>query len=500
MGRSTQRRAWAATLNTDEIDVDSTRNEAVKFQFNKANWEYFVGLPEGDEDTSPHRHCGIRCLDRPVTKTAARNALAHAVGLTEEALSCNYFKEIETTWSRYMAYSFKGKHTQIDAALKMAVKGLLNKGITPSKKTLMNALVEEHGYDNYNKKFKSVMDVALHSDNFVDSRGRLNEELDIEENKKFFMESFSMFQSTLHNALSQNGYVSDWTGLANLNHHEVAMLVEILALLPICTSRSFARPDKLPGLYLWGRSKCGKSAFFEHVYLKKFPVDSEGVSRFRLTATQSGILFDDVGHDFWTKNSILTTVKHMATGFRSNIKTFGDTEVVCGYVVVTSNCTPFFLDSKPPPEMSEEDWINHSDAMKRRFITIQYTDKVDFDPSSVLWDDNRIRGVAAALLYNVISELEKTQPDVVNNYLHRYKEVIYADYDLSLPGMLADCNYTKPSFKRMLKRLGGVDFVTPAVKKIKLSVPKCSCGNYADTCPDDVCREMWEEMKRCYEQ
>lgn len=499
MGRSTQRRAWAATLNTDEIDVDSTRNETVKFQYNNCNWEYFVGLPEGDEDTSPHRHCGIRCLDRPVTKTAARNALAKAVGISEEALSCNYFKEIETTWSRYMAYAFKGKHTQIDAALKMAVKTLLNKGITPSKKTLMNALVEEHGYDNYNKKFKSVMDVALHSDNFVDSRGRMSDELDFEENRQFFLDSFVMFQVTLHKALEQNGFVSEWTGLKNCSLNEVAMLCEILALLPICTSRSFARPDKLPGLYLWGKSKCGKSAFFEHVYLKKFPVDSEGVSRFRMSAMQSGILFDDVGQDFWSKNSVLTTVKHMAVGYRSTVKTFGDTEVVCGYVVVTSNYTPFFLETKAPEGMNDEDWTNNADSMKRRFITIQYSEKVDYDPSSVLWDDNRIRGAAAAILHTIIRKLEETQPELVSTYLYRYKELVFEDYELGNPDACNWFTYHPPELKKMLKRLGGVDFVKPASKKPRLMVPRCACGNYADTCPDEVCREMWEDMRRCYE-
>lgn len=492
MGRCTARRAWAITLNTEDVDVESTNNEARKFSFNNYTWEYFVGFPEGDEDTQSHRHCGIRCMDRPVSKTAARNAFAAAIGTNPDKMADNYFKEVETSWMKYMAYAFKGKHTQVDAAIKMAIQNIISKGLAPNKRTLTNALVEEHGPNNFLKNYKSVVDVYLHTDGLIDKRGQMVDELDFEENKANFLRSFSLFRENLSRALAENGFDTTWQGAENMTTAEVLVLCEILALLPICSKRSFTKADLLPCLYLWGKARSGKSAFFENFYLKKFPLDAEGVSRFKLTNLQSGLLFDDIGKDFWEKSSVTSTIRQMATGHNATIKTFGDTETVCGFLVVTSNWTPYFLTGDKPADMTDKDWDTNVSAMRRRFITIQFSEEVDLDPAGVVWSDLNLRETAAILAYKAILHLEKTQPDVVGKFLHRFKERLFYDYDLSVKASSVQYEPQVPP-KKMLKRLGGVDFQKPPKKRVP--VPKCACGNYADTCPDQTCRDMWEAIK-----
>src|SRR5699024_5001093 len=132
----------------------------------------------------------------------------------------------------------------------------------------------------------------------------------------------------------------------------------------------------------------GKSAFFDNgVFLRKFPQDSQGVSRFRLELMNSGLLFDDIPDGFIDRQDISGTLRQMVLGGNTNIKTHGSTESVVGYIIVTSNLQPqFLMDSKPANvEMPDDQWLRNQAAWKRRFITLELREPIDSDPISVIW-------------------------------------------------------------------------------------------------------------------
>lgn len=479
MGKSTQRRCWAITINSDLGDVQSTEATGRPFEYNEKNWEYFVGLPECNEGgENAHRHCGVRCLDQAVSKSAARAAFAFAVGCSEEDLATTYFKEVEKSWKSYLAYAFKGNGTSIDAAMRIAVESLLKKGRNPTKRNLTAALGKEYGWVNFTKKFKTALDVYIHAEGAIDERGIDDEEVDEMVNKDAMLESFKIFRLQIGKAISEHGIETSWADIHNLTKTEQLMLCELLSVLPVCAKRRSLIADNLPGLYLWGNPQTGKSAFFDSgVYLKKFPLDSEGVSRFRLTNMQSGYLFDDVPPNFVNKETISSTLRQMVIGGNGNIKTFGDTETANGWVVVTSNNAPCFIYGEKPQDMSQTDWDRNNGAWKRRFLCIKFTETVDVLPVNVFWGDNRLRRYCAILAWKIIQEFKKTKNEIVERYFKRYEEVLFNHYTVTVGSDLVPYNVQqiKEPVTKYIVSEGGKSRVKACVH----GIPYNQCTNFA---------------------
>lgn len=427
---------WAITCT--KIMIPQTKSSCVEFTFENKRWQYFAGPIEENKDTDSHQHCGIRCLDGCVSKSAAKRAFASATDVNVDDLEEQYFKKVDTTWARYLAYAYKGSTSTVDASLKVAAQKIINKGCVPTKRLMQKELVEEYGVDFYNKRLKSNLDTFLTTDGLLDDRGTIRKEIDPSKNKEAFARSFEILQHQIGKALKRGQVFTTWKkteGLYdNLDITIQQKFIEMLCLLPICTKRCNVQPDNLPGLYFWGQPNTGKSAFFDSgVFLKKFAQDSVGVSRFKLNSMQSGILFDDIPQDFLDRADVSGTIRQMALGGNAIVKVFGDTDSVCGYCVVTSNNRPCFFEPCPPADskIDVNNWERNCDAWKRRFITLEFTDFVDADPINIVWSDYNLRQYAAELCYKIIQALREYNSTLYDQFLKDIGETLEKDYELT---------------------------------------------------------------------
>ena len=496
MGKTTTYRMWAITVPVADRDIDPTDQNGKQFTYNGKKWEVIVGLTE-DLAGDAHRHCGIRCLDYAVSKSAARDAFAFITGLDTETLEKNYFKKVEMSWARYRNYCFKGNYTTVDAAVYMARDRAIKAGKPVHKSILERDLVEEYGLDQYNKKYKAALDTMLKVAGQVDPRGNVNEMIDVEQNAENFYKSFRIFQCQIKKCLLRNNVKTEWKESEGLFHNlsldEKAMFIEYLALMPICLKRRFIMADKLPSLYLYGKRNTGKSSFFDGgVFLKKFPMDASGVSRFSLSTTNSGILFDDIAEDFMDKSDVSSTIKQMSLGNSTMVKTFGDTANVSGFIVVTSNFDPEFYQELPPSQRRAVDpalpvrpledadlqaWKENCGAWRRRFICMKFADFVDVDPVEVNWGDYNIRDRAADLLFSIGIKIKEFCPPLFHNYLAKYHDVLLRDYELSA---------LQPMFKREEVDLSSI---------VLTNQPICNHG-FSYQCPLKGCKEWSRPAKK----
>lgn len=434
MGKTTVSRVWAITLTGGNAVIPPTPEAGVDFSFNGKDWVYVAGPPEGrDEVEQANQHLGIRCKSRAVTKGQARAAIAHVLGLSDTVFMDCYFKPIETTWAQYVAYCFKQHLGRVGIAIKTAQQELLAAGQLATKKSILEKLASTHDFQFYCKTLKPAVNEYVGLDCMHDMRGIDADVFDPVTNRLSFLSSFKILQTQMYLCFRLGNVSTNWDFMLwnNMSQTSKIAFCELLALLPIFTKRSRTVPDNLPGLYLWGNPHTGKSAFFNNgVYLRNFPLDAQGVSRFRLESFNSGYLFDDVPPGFVDKSDVTGTIRQLAIGGAANVKTHGSTETVSGYVVITSNNKPQFLDMNVPADanMTQAQWERNRGAWRRRFIVMNFTEQVDTDPVYVNWNDPNIREYAAHLAYGSILILYRKERELYNKYIRRIRVLIDRDY------------------------------------------------------------------------
>lgn len=434
MGKSHTYRQWAVTVTGPNARLPVTPREGREFQFAGKSWLVVVGPPEGGtSEEHPNQHLGIKCLTYAVSKSAARAALLHTLECSEDVLQDCYFKQVEMSWARWVNYCFKQKMGTVGSAIRTAQERLRKEGRLPTKRAIQEVLATEHDFEYYCKRLKPALNEYVSLDCMADDRGTRRDKMDPEANKVAFEKSFAILQGQIYLAVTRDRCVTTWEPQIwqRLSYKEKRMFCELLALLPICTKRSVNVPDKLPGLYLWGPPNTGKSAFFDNgVFLRKFPQDSQGVSRFRLELMNSGLLFDDVPDGFMDRQDISGTVRQMVLGGNTTIKTHGTTETVVGYVIVTSNNRPHhLLETRPADvDMTDEQWERNQAAWKRRFVTLELRESIDTDPISVMWSDSKLRDYAACLVIQICRLFAETCSDLYERYLADLASLLLADY------------------------------------------------------------------------
>ena len=156
----------------------------------------------------------------------------------------------------------------------------------------------------------------------------------------------------------------------------------------------------------------GKSYIFDsNASFRKVPMDSNGVSRYRLESSQSAFLLDDVKVDALDKPENSATLRQLCLGVEARIKTFGDTQSIRGFVVATSNEKPTFLsDNYTKPEHVDEIKYNqwrdseqrNRDAWKRRFICLEFDKHFVKDYTlEIVWEhDSSLYAVCDAVKQN----------------------------------------------------------------------------------------------------
>lgn len=436
MGKSTCLRLWAITVTGEKAVFTATPRTGQEFEHGGKKWVLVIGPVEGNtQDEHANQHIGLKCLSRNVSKSAAREAAAVGLCCDVNFLEECYFKKIDTSWERWIDYCFKERCGTVGAALKSAHEKILSEGRIPNKRLIQEVLAQDHDFEYYCKRLKPALNEYIGLSCMSDERGLRKDKIDLEQNKMAFVQSFNIFQKQLVKTFERDDVFTTWETQmwSNLHVEEKRLFCEILALLPICTKRSPVVPDRLPGLFIWGPPNTGKSAFFDNgIFLRKFPQDSQGVSRFKLELTNAGILFDDIPEDFLDRPDISGTLRQMCLGGSANIKTFGSTETVVGYVVVTSNNKPRFLEVTKPPEVegSDEQWERNQAAWRRRFITLKFDDFIDNDPIGITWTDPNFRSYAAQLIVLIGQLLAGRKSELYEQFVQPIEELLKTDYHL----------------------------------------------------------------------
>lgn len=388
-------------------------------------WQFYGGPVEGPdmECLHKHHHCMVRCLNRNVTRTMAREALSIMLAAPVTDVNVPYTKEVSNVWN-YLLYIFKGETewSKEDIVIKDTAQSILEEGTVATKNEMKKRLVVEYGPGSYNKKYKTGVDTYCEV-------VTLRPEMEIISSKNP-ENAHNMLCALLDYTLNIKTQISDFTlgserpvattyKFIGSQIDETVGIILCLSILPMLKKR--IEGDELPSLYLWGASGSGKSYMFtSSTSFKKVPQDATGVGRFRTDGIQSAFLFDDMKASFINDGINSATVRQLCTGAKSTVKIFGDTMDVLGFVVVTSNDRPEFLD----------DNTDNAKAWKRRFITVNM--KTPYTPKYLLEDnldfyDNNVYITIAKYFLNMFDSLS----DKMKLKFKPYYDDILVKYELT---------------------------------------------------------------------
>ena len=233
----------------------------------------------------------------------------------------------------------------------------------------------------------------------------------------------NMFKTIITNNVKKHGIETTCAVLNDSTREQQAAFITALALIP---SLFFRVKDNCPSLYFWGEPCSGKSYFFEsNPSFRKIPMDAAGVSRFRLEGAQTAFLMDDVKADAIDRPDNSSTIRQLALGAETRIKTFGETQTVKAFLVLTSNEKPNFLCpiGEPPAEVTDaSQWRRNREtnnaAWKRRFITLYFSDSVDSTSNvEVHWEHDSALFAVARTIDACMQEMSEPCREALSNYL-----------------------------------------------------------------------------------
>jgi hypothetical protein len=377
---------WCFTSEACE-GVETTPRDGAVFVFRNKQIKLVLGpIEEPDGNTNyPHRHGLISCLNsETLTKGQAIDFLKEQ-GLYSDG---QYLHKIDSTKEKYVAYCFKsadGTASKAERAIKRAADTISSiHGLKVTPKRLRGELATQEGA-SFLARNKAVIDVYASTPELHQNKKKIVESIDKVDNMKNFMTAIVNFKTVIERAIKGNGIVTTSSYFRDSTRDDQISAVICIALLPTVAERKRIT-DGIPGLWFHGAAHCGKSFLFSQLPdYKKVATDAEGVSRFKLENTQTGYLIDDVDVGWINKPSNAKTMKALAVGERETIKTFGDTQEVRGFVVLTGNSLPDYLAPCPAvpegtdPDTFQRSFAFNSAAWKRRFVAVSFTEACDFD-------------------------------------------------------------------------------------------------------------------------
>jgi hypothetical protein len=128
-------------------------------------------------------------------------------------------------------------------------------------------------------------------------------------------------------------------------------------------------------------------------------------------------------------------MRSLVIGESDSVKTFGDTQEVRGWVVMTSNSTPRFLEVEVPnPEglsddklaAAQRDFDIQCAAWKRRFLTLNFTEPVDLDDMFIDFSLNSLNIVA---MQAIIKSYQKLQSEDLKTLFKTYYDYVVTMLD-----------------------------------------------------------------------
>jgi hypothetical protein len=430
---------WCFTYPVD-ADERKVSKDGIEFNHHSKTYKLVIGpVEQPDSNTDyPHQHGYIQCpVSTALTKGQA-TAILRDAGLYKEGM---YLHELETTKAKYHSYCFKSDgaaNNNAERAIKRAYKHIEETdGVKVTKKRLTTQLAKIEGAA-FVARNKQIIDVTLATPEIYKDNKTVDESVDVQENMRNYMQCVTNFKQIITNAVTKHGIVTTHKLFQDCSREDQINAVVAIALLPTVARRKRIT-DGLPALWFHGLPNCGKSYLFSQIpNYKKIATDAEGVGRFRMEGEQTAYLIDDVDAGWIFKPANSKTMKALAVGERDVIKTFGDTQEVRGFCVLTSNCIPDHLCPCPPvPEGGDAELFKKSheyncNAWKRRIISLFFDETADYDSIFVDFEmlslDIVARRAFTIACKSIVSPALKSAFEVYYNHV----ESVWTEDDVTL--------------------------------------------------------------------
>lgn len=437
---SKQRAHWAITIREEtyltwspkqRAEFDSFVGKYEKCQGERMNLKYdnsqhywlAVGLKEREDDntSTPHWHCLFSCLPG---KTCAAGRVRIVMGMNYMTIPEEYLQQLDTNPQTYMKYAHKTsnsnrKRDDVDGIIRDTFDMLKEKSVV-SKETFMAYLCEKYGA-SWTTKNKTIIDTfcsiqeQCYAERIVVSE---EDDKDIESRTQDIISSFH--DNILKQITGRGGqFQTKCEALNNVANDDIAKYITFVALLPYMFQRARNVIDFIPGLYFWGDANAGKSFIFQlGKSYRTIATDSVGVGKFKLETCESGFLLDDVRGDAVDTGSYISTLRQLTLGAYTRVKIHSETRQIKGFVAVTSNEEPVFLQADYD-EKNKNAWL-------RRFVVIEF--KRDPNMDEILVNGNEFeykasQNVIAPFMKNVAKHLKDTygREHRVYKSIHVYK-------------------------------------------------------------------------------
>lgn len=419
---------WCFTYVVDADEHPSCK-DGIDVQWHSKTYKVVIGpVEQPDSNTDyPHQHGYIQCpVSTALTKGQAI-AILESIKLYKAGM---YLHELETTKAKYHAYCFKstgGANNNAERAIKRAYEHIEETdGVKVTKKRLVTQLAKAEGA-TFVARNKQIIDVTLATPEIYKDNKTVDESVDAKENMRNYMQCIVNFKQIISAAVQKNGIVTTHKLFEDVSREDQVNAIIAIALLPTIARRKRIT-DGLPALWFHGLPNCGKSYLFAQIpNYKKIATDAEGVGRFKMEGDQTAYLIDDVDAGWIFKPCNSKTMKALAIGERDVIKTFGDTQEVRGFCVLTSNCVPDHLCPCPPtpegtdPDMFKKGHEYNCNAWKRRIVSLFFDETCDMDSIFVDFEmmslDLVARKAFEIACESIVSPVLKNAFDVYYNHV-----------------------------------------------------------------------------------
>jgi hypothetical protein len=455
---SKQKAHWALTIKEDcyltwspkkreEFDYFvgkyiQCQGERMQLHYDKtSNYILAVGLKEKEDEntSSTHWHCMFSCQPG---KTCTAGRVRIVMGMNFMTIPDEYLQPLDTNPMTYMKYANKTspdsrKKTDVDGILRDEFNMLKKKSVV-SKDTFNAYLCDKYGATWITKNktiidtFCSIQEQCYAERIVVD----VDDDVDIAERVKEIISSFH--DNVLKQIQTQGHFHTKADALNNVKQEDIAKYITFISLIPYMFQRARNAIDYIPGLYFWGDANAGKSFIFQlgKAY-RTIATDSVGVGKFKLETCEAAFLLDDVKGDAVDTGSYISTLRQLTLGAYTRVKIHSETRQIKGFVSVTSNEKPCFLESEYD-EKNRNAWL-------RRFIVLEF--KRDKNMDELIVNGNEFeytiaQETIAPFMLNIAKHLRETYGEshrvyksihIYKRHLHKYIRENPTPVDISIP-------------------------------------------------------------------
>jgi len=260
--------------------------------------------------------------------------------------------------------------TTVDDILKVEFKLLKSKS-TASREMFNSVLCEKYGA-TWLTRNKTIIDTfcSIQEECYAERIIIDDEDTEIENRVKDIFYSFE--KNILHQIKQRGQFITKCEALVDVKTEDISKYITFISFIPYLFQRATNVIDYIPGLYFWGDANTGKSFVFQlGKSYRRIATDSNGVGKFKLETCESAFLLDDIKGDFVDTSYMSATLRQLTLGAYTRVKVHSETRQIKGFVAVTSNEKPAFLN---------EDYDDkNATAWLRRFIVIEFKEHNNLD-------------------------------------------------------------------------------------------------------------------------